>query len=301
MILLLGATGLMGGSLLRQLTARKIPVRAFTRGSNDWKKTSVSQFKREGVELVIADVTDRERLVRAMDGCTAVVNLIGVFQQQPGSTFALAHVQATQAIIESAREVGIQRLMHMSCLGASEGSPSEYLRTKWQGEQLVKGAELYWTIYRPSFMFGETFPLLEWLSPFLRFPLIMPFVGSGLNEIEPVFVDEVVNYLIDSIYDKASVGKVFELGGPEIYTMSDFMSLARSKLRLKGPTIEISPLAVEVLLKPFALTGSKAAQILELLPLLRAQSVCSDNILESCSGYNPVSIEECLTKIMSRS
>src|SRR5277367_3562973 len=130
MILLLGATGSLGGPVLRCLLERKLPVRCLTRGASDWKNTSIADLKRRGVDLMLADVNDERKLEEAMTGCKAVVNLVNTFQQTKHYTYELSHVVATDTIVEYSEKLGIQRLIHVSCLNCSEQSGSDYLRTK---------------------------------------------------------------------------------------------------------------------------------------------------------------------------
>jgi len=300
MILLLGTTGLLGGPVLRGLLERKLEVRGFTRGSSDWKSASVSDLRRRGVEIFLSDVSDEDRLKQAMDGCQTIINLIGTFHQKGTNTFLSVHVDATQKLIDNARALGVQRILHVSCLGSSEYSTSAYLRTKWESEQLIKDSKLYWTIFKPSYLFGDKCSLLDWLRPLLKCPLVLPIVGSGLNEIQPVFVEDVARCIVDAIYDKSAVGKVFELGGPQIYTMTDLMELVRSELKLKGPSVQLPRTVIEMFLKFSQKTGSVSSQILDLLPLLTADSVCVENALEGRSGLQFVSLEERLPKILSR-
>lgn len=82
MILLLGTTGLLGGPVLKGLLERKLEVRAFTRGSSNWKNASVSDLRRRGVEIVLSDVNDTEKLRTAMEGCQTVINLVGTFHER---------------------------------------------------------------------------------------------------------------------------------------------------------------------------------------------------------------------------
>jgi uncharacterized protein YbjT (DUF2867 family) len=300
MILLLGTTGLLGGPVLRCLLERKLEVRAFTRGSSDWKNASISDLRRRGVEIVLSDVNDTDKFREAMSGCQTIINLIGTFHQKGTATFESIHVETVENLIANAKEFGVQRVLHVSCLGASEYSSSEYLRTKWESEQLIKKSGLYWTIFKPSFLFSDKCSLLEWLKPLIKCPLIMPVVGSGLNEIQPVFVEDVAQCIVDSIYDKSSVGKVFELGGPQIYTMGDLMELVRRELKLKGPPVQIPRPLIELLFKFSAQAGSVGGRIIDLLPLLTADSVCTENALESRPGVQFISLEDKLSKIVSR-
>jgi uncharacterized protein YbjT (DUF2867 family) len=300
MILLLGATGLLGGQVLRALLERNIEVRAYTRGSSNWKDASISDLRRRGVDITLADVLDDEKLSAAIEGCTAIINLIGIFKEKEDSTFQAVHIDAVERLLAHAEAHGVQRFIHVSCLGSTEHSISPYLETKWAGEQLVLKSNLYWTILKPSFMFGEKFPLMEWLSPLVKFKPFMPIIGSGLNEIQPVSLDDVARCLVECIYDRRAVSKVYELGGPEIYSMVDLMELIRSELGLPKNSVVVPAPAVKPVIKMLAKAGLNPTPHMDMLPLLTVDSTCHDNVLEELLGCPAQSLNKRLTKILSR-
>ena len=300
MILLTGATGLLGGQVLRALLERNIEVRAYTRGSSNWKDASISDLRRRGVEITLADILDEDKLSQAVQGCTAIINLIGIFKERDGSKFEAVHIEAVKRLLALAQEHGVQRFIHVSCLGSAEHSVSPYLETKWAGEQLVLQSDLYWTILKPSFMFGEKFPLMEWLSPLVKFKPFMPIIGSGLNEVQPVSLDDVARCLVECIYDRGSVSQVFELGGPEVYSMVDLMELIRSELGLPKNSVVVPAPMVKPVIKAMAKAGLNPTPHMDMLPLLTVDSTCHDNVLAERLGCPLESLDSRLTKILSR-
>ena len=132
MILLLGATGLLGGELLRALLHKQEPVRVFSRGSRDWKEATISDLRRRGVEVILADALDREKLNVAFAGCSGIINLIGSFKQSNGDTFQSMHVKVTETLLQLAMQNEIQRFIQVSCLGACDDSAGDCMKTKWQ-------------------------------------------------------------------------------------------------------------------------------------------------------------------------
>ena len=197
MILLLGATGFLGGQVLRGLLERRLPVRVFTRGASDWKNASISDLRRRGVEVVIADAMADDRLETAVKDCDAIINLIGAFSDRKNASLDDIHVKLVERLLHHAAVHDVQRLIHVSCLGVAPSEDNRYLSTKWQAEKLIQKADCYWTILRPSFMFGEKFPFVELFGPLLKFPPFYPLVGSGMNEIQPVCVDDVAHFLMN--------------------------------------------------------------------------------------------------------
>jgi len=299
MILLMGGTGLLGGQVLRRLREERYPVRLFTRGSRDWRHSSVHDLRQKGIEVIIANALDLERLEAAAEECTAVINLVGSMPPQPGVDLRGLHVTVVKNILEVVNRRKIQRLIHVSCLGAEDDSDSEYQSTKHEAEELIRQTNLYWTIFRPSFIFGEKFPFLDAIMPLIKFRLFMPVVGSGQNSIQPVHVDNVAQAIVSSVYDKGTVANTFDLGGPDQLSIQELMEASRKSLGIAGVSMNIpSP------------TASKAASALsrllpkntlsaEVLQLLLSNSITEDNALEDYFKIKPIPLEPNLKKILA--
>ncbi len=298
MILLLGATGLLGGQVLRRLLDRKYPTKLFIRGSSDWKDASIQNLRHRGVEMTIADVTDKEAVLAALVDCTAVINVVGSMRPNRNVDLHELHVTAVQNLVLSAQRRGVQRFIHISCLGASKDSASEYFRTKWESEKAVKDAEHYWTIFRPSYMFGEKFPFLDALMPLVKFRMCMPVLGSGMNQIQPIWVDNVADCVVDSIYRQECVAQTYELAGPETYNMLKFMEKVRKELGILGPTLNIptSTVAKASAALTKLVPGSAISE--EVVNLIMANSFTECNAVASSFSTQLLPLDELFPKIM---
>lgn len=299
MMLVLGGTGLLGGCVLKKLREERYPVRLYSRGSRDWRDASVQDIRQKGAELVIADALDSEKLDKAAKGCSAIINLVGNMPPRPGVDLSALHVALVENILQIAYRNGIQRVVHVSCLSAQESSRGEYLQTKFAAEKLLEKADLYWTILRPSFMFGERFPFLEALMPMIRFPLFMPVVGSGQYEIQPVHVEDVGTALVSCIYDKHTVGRSFELGGPETYTIQELMERARKAHKLAGVSMNISAETASRAVDQMGKWLPKSALNVELIQLMLADSITQDNALTTYFKRAPITLNDWFHKVVS--
>jgi uncharacterized protein YbjT (DUF2867 family) len=299
MILLLGATGLLGGQVLRRLIDRKYPTKLFIRGSSDWKDASIQNLRHRGVEMSIADVTDKEAVLSALVDCTAVINIVGSMRPNKNVDLQKLQVTAVKDLVSAAQRRGVQRFIHISCLGASSSSDSEYFRTKWESEKIVKEAEHYWTIFRPSYMFGDPrFPFLDVLMPLAKFRMCMPVLGSGMNQIQPIWVDNVADCVVDSIYRKECVGQTFDLAGPETYSMLKFMDKIRTELHLAGPTFNIPTPTVAKASAALSKLVPGAAISEEVVNLIMANSFTECNAVLSSFSTQLMPLDELFDKIM---
>ena len=229
MILLTGGTGFVGSCVLQKLVQQNQKVRMFSRGSEDWQDASIADLRRAGVDIMLGDIRDPRRLAAALDGCHAIVNCIGLSQSTKDASFEEIHVEAFKELVTQADKEGIQRFVHLSCLGAHEYSDSAFFKARFQSEQIVKSGKFYWTIFRPSLIFGPDSSLLYELEKLLKASPVIPVIGSGLNHIQPIWVEDVADCLVQSIFNKDTTDKTFDLVGPKSYSLAEFLQL------LSGP------------------------------------------------------------------
>ncbi len=239
LMLVLGATGFLGRFVIERMLACGYPLRIVTRGGADWQTSSITSWRAKGVDVVMGSITKEEVLQKAIEGTSAVVNLAGCFRETEDVSFEDLNVTTVEQLTALGSKAGVQRFVHISCLGARSDADCRYFLTKWQGENIVRNHKCYWTIFRPSFIFGDYFPLLEHLKPIVTFKLFLPLIGSGTNTIQPIFVEDVADCIVQSIYAKQTVGKSFDLVGPESYQMLELLEMTRKALGLGGPTVNI--------------------------------------------------------------
>lgn len=149
-----------------------------------------------------------------------------------GETFEQVHVEGTRRVVEACRAAGVRRLVHMSALGARANAVSRYHQTKWAAEELVRESGLDWTIFRPSVIHGpegEFMGLLKTLACGLSVP-VMPHFGDGQYRVQPVSVRDVATCFVRSLGMPETVGKTYELGGPEAMSWKGLYRVCRETM-----------------------------------------------------------------------
>jgi NADH dehydrogenase len=232
-VLALGGSGFIGRHLTAELVRRGMQVTVPARRRERAKHLILLPT----VDVVEADINQPgvlERLARDQD---AVINLVGVLQ----GDFARVHAELPREIVRACRAAGVKRLLHMSALGASPDAPSEYQRTKAQGEQAVLGAEdLHVTVFRPSVVFGPEDTFLNRFAAMARWLPVLA-VPCPQARFQPVYVGDVARAMAVALADTETFGQRYDLGGPQEYTLKQLVELVCLFTHRRRLVIGLSP------------------------------------------------------------
>jgi len=168
------------------------------------------------VSAIAADLGQPETISRTVEGADAVINLVGIFN----GNLELIHVHGAGKLAAAAKAAGARALVHISAIGADINSPSEYGRTKGQGEQAVRAAFPKATIIRPSVVFGPEDNFTNRFAAMARLPLL-PVIAPK-TRFQPVYVRDLSQAIAAAaLNSKTHGGKTYELAGPEVFTMRE--------------------------------------------------------------------------------
>ena len=218
-ILVTGGTGFVGTYVVNRLLQEGHAVAVLARSA---EKTR-NRYSRP-VETAVGDVLDPASLDAALHGRDAIVHLVGIIDERGDQTFDRVHREAVENVLAAAQKAGVRRLLHMSAMGSSADSPSEYGRTKAAGEAAVRasGNRLEWTIFRPSIIFGPGDGFVSLLAPIVRGnPGFIPVIGNGLTKFQPVSVHDVARVFAASLAKPETIRQTYEVGGPEVFTLNE--------------------------------------------------------------------------------
>ena len=218
-IAVLGGAGFLGSALVAQLSAAGYAVKVMTRRRESAKHLLLLPT----VKVVQTDVLNTASLRKELQGCDAVVNLIGILHQSKKISFERMHHQFPKQVAKLCAELKIPRLLHVSALGVSANAPSLYLQSKYAGEQAVlKQAGVTSTIFRPSVIFGRGD---SFINLFAKLVKLLPVVllAKPNCRFQPVYVEDVVKVMLASLENSASAGQCYELAGPKVYRLSELV------------------------------------------------------------------------------
>lgn len=216
-ICILGGSGFVGGHVCAALAARGLRVRIAVRSRERAKHLTMLPTS----EVVVADVHDPATLRSLVQGCDAVINLVGVLHNGRGkNSFAQAHVNLAGKVVAACRDSRVRRLLHMSALHAAAERPSEYLRSKGEAEAIVRNSGLDITIFRPSVIFG---PEDNFLNMFANLVKTFPFmiVPAAHARFQPLYVSDLARAFDLALQRRDAIGRAYDLCGPKAYTLQE--------------------------------------------------------------------------------
>ena len=288
-----GGTGLLGRHIVACLAEAGMRIRVAVRHP-ERIPTGDPSTAADTVEAIGADVRDQASVARAVAGADAVVNAAGLYVEREDETFDSIHVQGARHVAHQSNQAGAARLVHISGIGADAASPSKYVRARAEGEAAVRNAFDGANILRPNALFGAEGDVITALTRVARAAPIMPLFGTGETKLQPVHVADVAQAVRAVLTDPATRGRVYELGGPRIYTYKALLTMV---VKQTGRLPILLPL-------PYALWDGLAAmaRLLPTPPLTGDQVTLmkTDNVADpdapglATLGITPMALEDVL-------
>lgn len=251
-VVVFGGTGFLGRRVVQHLLEYELSVRVASRHPE--RAIALFPDVRLGIDAIHADINDDRSVAAAVAAVEGVVNAVSLYVEKGRYTFRSVHVAAAARVARLAREAGVEQLIHVSGIGSDTRSTSPYVRSRGEGEWVVREAFPTATLIRPSVMFGRGDAFLTPVARMLRRLPIFPLFGHGQTQLQPVHVEDVAEAIARAMRFTPS-GRCYELGGPRIYTYKSLLELIARHLGRK-------PLLVPM---PFSLWRA-LAYVAEMLP-----------------------------------
>ncbi|SRR5579883_2819496 len=232
-IAILGGTGFIGSHLVPKLAAAGCRVTVLSRNREKHR----ALFVLPSVRVVSVNMYERAALAREFAGHDAALNLVGILNETGGTKFSRAHVDLTATAIAACREAGIARLLQMSSINAGSDA-SKYLKTRGEAETLVKNSGLDWTIFRPTIVFGAGDGLVSRFHRLLKLSPVLPLARPEAK-IAPVYVGDVCGAIVQCLAERQSLGRIYELYGPDTYTLLQIVRMIRDAAHLRRAVLPL--------------------------------------------------------------
>ncbi len=257
-VLVTGASGFVGSHVVPELLGAGHRVVALVRSP----KAGEAVLRRlpaalaTGVELRTGDVCQPATLGPALAGVDAAVHLVAIPRDWNGGRDLLrVNLGGTQSLVAAMEKAGVRRLVHLGALGVADREELHYAKSKARAEAAVQASGLDWTILKPSLQFGPGDGFFNTVAGLVRLPVpLVPVPGNGASRFQPIHAGDVALCVRLAMERPATIGGVFELGGPRTWTYREITAevaraLGRRRLvvPLPVPLIRLAAGTAEVL------------------------------------------------------
>ena len=214
MILLTGATGVVGTALLPQLLAGGHQVRALVREPRRLGPHRVN------VQLALVDLADPHGLRHALRGCETVIHLAAAIRDQPPRRVEEINGLGTLRLLRAAERAGTKRFLFFSALGASGFQRTRFFRSKALAEAAVLDADLQGAVFAPSIIYDRDDPWVTLLRRLALLPML-PVSGDGAALYEPIWAHDVARSVIGWLEGQGGAQTRHELAGPQVLSYDE--------------------------------------------------------------------------------
>jgi uncharacterized protein YbjT (DUF2867 family) len=265
-ILLTGATGVVGSELLPSLLANRHQVRTLVRDPRKLGEHRVD------VQISLGDIGDPFSLRHAMRDVDTVIHLAATIRDQPSGTIEEVNGLATARLLRSAERAGAERFLFFSAMGATGFQRTRFFRSKALAEQAVRNSPLDTTVFAPSIVYRPGDPWITLLQRFALLPAV-PVSGSGDALYQPIWARDVARCVVASLNGAGSNpdsdGR-YELAGPELLSYDDIVEVVveasgreRPLLHVPLPFVHAGLRALELLAGPSVFATWEEAELME--------------------------------------
>jgi uncharacterized protein YbjT (DUF2867 family) len=276
MLLLTGATGVVGSSLLRRLVSEGAQVRCLVR---DPRRLGAQRVR---VQIALGDLTDPPSFRNALRGVSTVVHLAASIRDQPSGSIEELNGIATWRMVEAAERSGVERFVFFSALGASTHHRARFFRAKALAEKAVRDSRLRSTVFAPSIVYAPGDPWLTLLERLALLP-VMPVTGRGRALYQPIWAEDVADCVIADLRRTEGEGRSqspgpaaggdgeiarharnasdarYELAGPDTLTHNDIVRTVLRSLNRTRPLVHVpTPIVSRALRALEAVSGPRA-------------------------------------------
>jgi len=305
LVTIFGGSGFVGRYIAQRMAREGWRVRVAVRRPNE--ALFVRPYGVVGqVEPVQCNIRDDVSVRAALRGANAVVNCVGILNAVGKNSFDAVQAEGAGRVARLATEQGVDRLVHVSAIGAQAEATSAYARSKAAGEAAVLEAFPKAVILRPSVIFGPEDQFFNRFASMSRFGLVLPVVGAG-TKFQPVYVDDVAQAAVAGVLGQASPG-IYELGGPAVATFRDLMADMLRVIRRRRLILNLPFWVAGLMASGFDMVQRITLGLIENKMLTRDQvkNLKRDNVVADGArgfadlGIQPVSMDAVLPEYLWR-
>ena len=236
MILVTGGTGFIGRILVNHLVTLGYPVRLLLNPSRDYPKLP----RGVSVEVAISSMNDERNLRASMKDIDTVFHLVGTEWKGIHAEYEEVDIRAARMFSKVAKQMGVERFIYLSHLGADRASAYNLLRAKAIAEAAIRDSGVPYTIVRSGIVYGQNDHFTTTLRDFIlktRGPLLIP--GGDPTLIQPIWVEDLITTLMLCMDDDSTLFRTVYAGGIETFTFRECLEMVMETIRKKKRIIPV--------------------------------------------------------------
>ncbi len=216
-VLVLGGNGFIGRNIVVKLQAQGAQVLVGSRNAS--KQGNAIQVKMQNMQQA-------DDWLPILNDVDVVVNSVGILRERKGETYASVHTFAVESLADACAKLGV-RLIHISAIGLTASAKSNFIRSKYWGEQAVLASGADAIIVRPSLLDGEGGYGAKWFRRVAAWPLQFVMQSKGL--IAPLQVTDLGEAVANLLMQNIQTPSILELGGSETLSIPAYLQLLRQR------------------------------------------------------------------------
>jgi len=238
-VTIFGGSGFVGRAMVRALAQKGVLVRVACRRIELAERVKTAGDVGQ-VTVMRTNLRMPDSVAAAVAGSQAVINASGIPFQRGRQRYQEVHVGGARAIAEAATAAGVERLIHLSGIGADRRTTTNpYIRSKVDAEDAIVAGFPSATFLRPSVVFGPGDVMFTRMAKIAAMAPVVPVVGDGRARVQPVFVGDVADAAVAVLERPETARSVFELGGPTVYTYREIAELTLREIDRRKPIVAV--------------------------------------------------------------
>lgn len=273
-VLLLGSTGFVGRAVTHKLLDAGHQLRVLVRDP-----MKAAAYKVRGAQVMTGDVLNPASLTQAAQGVEHIVSLVAVRRNKPQSMFEV-NADGPRIIGEVAKKAGAKSVILVSAIGARLDQKYKYLTSRWMGEQELAKTGVPGTVLRFSLVLGEEGGILDFFDRTSAFGPFVIVPGDGKTQLQPILREDAARCVVEAIGKADLLGKIIELGGPEVVTSETIYDWYLRARGVKKPKLH---LPAELLMP-----GATVMELLQNDPIATPDEIASTQLANIADGLDSV-------------
>lgn len=300
-IVIFGGSGFVGRVLTKKLTENKIRVKIITRnyeGAKDLKTIAGPDF----LSIMEWNYQDQQILEQILLNADAVVNLVGILAESKNNSFEEIHVNLTRNLAEKSSKMGIRHFVQISALAIEKITNSNYANSKLLAEKALQKYLPNAIILRPSIIFGRNDHFFTQFKKLIKIFPFIPLIDGGKTEFQPIFIDDLVEVIYLALNNDCYNGKIYEVGGDEIYSFRQMVRMIEKNLKKKTYNkvgIINMPYKLAYFIAMILQIFTKKILTTDQIKLLRVNNVLSDKSFKKDFNLQPKSLKQALSTLIN--